>query len=166
MKWFLISILSLFGFVAHAQDIYLLPNEEVIYSFETTNGKKVMVARETQNAYLVYRFGSKHKLEFEYPTKDRNSWKKFSYSFLLRGGGIKNEGMDLNYLYFDNNGFRYVIYQTYYARGEERFAGVKVINLEEEGSVDVKAKYSTVEGSLGGFFRGEKLVRDGEELFE
>ncbi|WP_276134045.1 hypothetical protein [Polluticoccus soli] len=167
MKWLIIAVFLLTGFVAHAQDGYLLPGETPVITFETTNGKRAMVAREAKDGYLVYRFGSKSKVEFEFPTKDRSSWKKFSYSFYLRGGGTKNEGMDLNYLYFDNKGFRYVVYQNFYAHGNERKAGIKVINLgQKNNTTDIKAVYSTVKGSLAAFFRDNNLVVAGEEVFD
>lgn len=167
MKWLLLPVFFLAGSITQAQEMYLQPNEESILSFETTGGKRVMVARETKNGYLVYRFGSKSSIELEFPEKNKSSWKKFSYSFVLRGGGLKNEGIDLNYLYFDNEGFRYVVYQNYYARGNERIAGVKIINLEEtDNTTEIKARYNTVDGSLGAFFRDNDLVVAGEELFD
>lgn len=166
MKWLLVAVLFV-ALGARAQDGYLLPGETPVITFVTASGKRAMVAREANNGYLVYRFGSKSGVELEYPPKDKSSWKKFSYSFVLRGGGKKNEGIDLNYLYFDNDGFRYVVYQNYYARGDERLAGIKVINLEEpDNTTDIKAVYSTVDGSLAAFFRDNELVVAGEELFD
>jgi hypothetical protein len=45
-------------------------------------------------------------------------------------GGATNEGMDLNYVYFINNGFQYVVYQMYYAVGSKTNIGIKVIDLK------------------------------------
>jgi len=46
---------------------YLLPNEEVIYSFETKNGKKMSLVKDKTNKYIQYRFGTKTKVEMEFP---------------------------------------------------------------------------------------------------
>ena len=83
---------------------FTLPNEEVIFSFNTQNGKKVTLNKDTANNYVIYRFGTKEKIEFEFPGKSKSSWTDFKYSFYLRGGGTQNEGMDLNYIYFTNMG--------------------------------------------------------------
>ena len=42
---------------------YLLPNEEIIYSFETKNGKKMSLVKDKSNKYIQYRFGTKSKIE-------------------------------------------------------------------------------------------------------
>ena len=71
---------------------YILPNEKVVFSFITKNCKKMVLAKDKNNNYLIYRFGSTQKIELEYP-KDKNmlSWSKFRFSFYLRGGGVQNE---------------------------------------------------------------------------
>ena len=112
---------------AFAQE-YILPNETLIYSFETQNGKKLVLAKEKNDKYIVYRFGTKDKIEFEFPEKTKESWEKFKYSFYLRGGEIQNEGMDLNYVKFINRDYQYVIYDTYYAAENKTSIGIKITN--------------------------------------
>ncbi|WP_130735837.1 hypothetical protein [Flavobacterium sp. J27] len=41
---------------------YLLPNEELIFGFETQRGKKLVLAKDKNNAYIIYRFGTIEKL--------------------------------------------------------------------------------------------------------
>jgi hypothetical protein len=36
---------------------------------------------------------------------------KFTYSYYLRGGAEDNEGLDLNYLDYENGGYQYEIYE-------------------------------------------------------
>src|SRR5882724_5416344 len=76
---------------------FILPNEDLIYSFATSNGKQLVLVKDKSDKYIIYRFGSKTKIEFEFPEKNKSSFSKFKYSFYLRGGGSDNAGMDLNY---------------------------------------------------------------------
>ena len=144
---------------------FTLPDEELKFSFTTQNGKKVTVNKGKENNYLIYRFSSKDKIEFAFPDTSKNSWKAFKYSFYLRGGGPQNEGMDLNYLYFTNNGFRYVVYDTYYAVGNKQEIGIKIINLTTNKTTNIKGDRKTRKGTLTGF-RDNNLVEIGEELFD
>ncbi len=81
---------------------YILSNETVIFSFNTQNGKVLTVNKDKENKYIIYRFGTKDKVEFEYPNKLESSWTNFKYSYYLRGGGVQNEAMDMNSLEFVN----------------------------------------------------------------
>ncbi len=101
----------------------------------------------------------------EFPERDTGSWKKFKYSFYLRGGGPGNEGMDLNYFFFDNENYRYVIYDTYTSAGSKNSIGVKVINVDTGVTTDIPGKVNTRQGSLTDF-RDNSLVEISEELFD
>lgn len=120
--------------------------------------------RDTANKYIVYRFGTKDKIEFEFPEKSKNSWKHFKYSFYLRGGGTQNEGMDLNYIYFTNQGFKYVIYDTYFAVGNKQEIGIKIINLETNKITHIKGDTNSRKGTMVDF-RDNNLLEIGDELF-
>ena len=115
-----------------------MSNEKVIFSFDTQNGKKITLNKDSTNNYLIYRFGTKDKIEFEFPNKSKSSWTSFKYSFYLRGGGIQNEGMDLNFIYFTNKDFKYVIYDTYVAIGKKQNVGLKIINLKTSKTTNIK----------------------------
>ena len=144
---------------------YLLPNETLIYSFETQNGKKLVLAKDKNDKYIIYRFGTKNKIEFEFPEKTKASWDKFKYAFYLRGGGIQNEGMDLNYIKFINGNYKYVIYDTYYAVENETEIGIKIINLKDNTTTDIKGIESSRKGSLVDF-RFNNLLKIVDELEE
>lgn len=156
---FLVFSLSLF-----AQD-FLLDNENMIFEFSTTKGKRMVIAQDTSGNYLVYRYGAKDKIEFEYPQQKENSWQKFKYSFYLRGGGPENEGLDLNYLYFQNGNFRYIVYDTYYSVEESMQCGIKVVNLTINKTTDISGDVSSQKGSLIDF-RWDSKVEIGDELFD
>lgn len=168
MKTKLIILLVLLSIsdLSYSQD-YLLPNEVNIYSFETKSGKKMTLAKDKKDKYIIYRFGTKSKIEFEYPEKTKESWRKFTHSFYLRGGGKINEGMDLNYVAFTNQNYKYVIYYTYFAVGEKVNIGVKIIDLKTKKTTDIKGDYKTFKGTLTGF-RDNDLIKvdDNGELYD
>jgi hypothetical protein len=137
---------------------YLQQNESVIFSFETQSGKHVLLAKDKDNAYIVYRYGATDTAEFEYPEKNEDSWKKFEYSYYFRGGGPNNEGMDLNYLYFINNGYKYTIYDTYYAAQNKSEIGISVTNLKTNKIVDIKGAAKSRKGTITDF-RNNNLVK-------
>ena len=156
MKFLLSGVFFIVALSAYGQK-YLLPNETNIFSFKTISGKQVVLSKDTANAYIIYRFGSASKVEFEYPADLKTSWKHFKYSFYLRGGGPDNAGMDLNNLYFENNGFRYVIYNNYHAEGNVLETGVFVIDLKTNKKTNIKADIKTRKGTLIDF-RDNKLI--------
>ncbi|HEY8971304.1 MAG TPA: hypothetical protein VIM64_19505 [Puia sp.] len=156
MRTIFIGALLFFFSNAHAQG-YLRNNEMSIFSFHTQGGKYVMLAKDKDDAYIVYRYGTRDSIEFEYPEKNKDSWKKFKYSYYLRGGGAKNEGMDLNYLYFTNNGYKYSIYDTYYAVNNRSAVGISVTNLKTNKTIDIKGAGNTRKGTMTDF-RNNNLV--------
>lgn len=144
---------------------FTLPNETVIFSFDTYNGKMVSLSKDTANKYIIYRFGARDKVEFEFPDKSKNSWRDFKYSFYLRGGGTRNEGMDLNYIYFTNKGFKYIIYDTYFAVGNKQEIGIKIINLETNKTTNIKGDRKSRKGTMVNF-KDNNLLEIGDELFD
>lgn len=127
---------------------YLLPNEEVIYSFETKNGKKMSLVKDKTNKYIQYRFGTKTKIEMEFPAeKTKESWKKFHYNSYWRGGGIQNAGMEVDNLSFKNNGYEYLLFRTYHAEGEDYSAGI-IITDSKGKETRINGNYKTVKGCI------------------
>jgi hypothetical protein len=164
LKYFLLLAILYCTCSAYAQGL-LLKNETIIFSFQTRSGKQAVVAKDTANAYIVYRFGTNNKKDFEFPVDHKTSWTQFKCSFYLRGGGIQNEGMDLNYLYFDHNSFRYVIYDSYFARGNSSTIGIKVFDLKTKKMTEIKGIYKTRKGTLTDF-KDNNLVKVTDELFD
>ena len=141
---------------------YILENERVGYSFKTTNGKTLMVAIDSNERYLVYRFGTDSLIELEYPKNLNNSWRKFKYAYWMRGGGPENIGMDINFLYFNVGHYRYVVYAEF----NESNCGIKVINTITGIETNILGDMNTVKGSLVASFRWNELITAGDELFE
>lgn len=127
---------------------HLLPNEEVIYSFETKNGKKMTLVKDKNNQYIQYRFGSPNKIEMEFPKeRTKESWKKFHYNSYWRGGGIQNAGMEIDNLSFNHNGYDYLLFRTYHAEGEVYTAGI-IIKDQKGKETRIKGNYKTVKGCI------------------
>lgn len=127
---------------------YLLPNEEVVYSFETKNGKKMSLVKDKKNQYIQYRFGIKNKVEMEFPAeRTKESWKKFHYNSYMRGGGKDNAAMEIDNLLFKNNGYEYVIFRAYHSEGNDYSAGIIIKDSKGKES-RISANYKTVKGCI------------------
>jgi hypothetical protein len=164
MKALFLAVSVLIATVSFAQQ-YLRPNEELIYRFATTTGKQAWLVKDKKDGYIVYRYGTPKKMELEFPARNKESWKKFTYSFYFRGGGIQNEGMELNYISFHNNGVQYILYDTYYAAKGKSFTGIKVIDPKTKKEVVIEGLPASRKGTLVGF-RDNGLVAIGEELYD
>jgi uncharacterized protein YecT (DUF1311 family) len=138
--------------------------EIILFGFQTPNGKTLSITTNHHEDFLVYRFGTKEAVELEYPKNKTDSWDKFQHSWYFRNGGVQNEGMDMDYLYFDIEHTTYVVFQEYHARTETMEWGIKVINRENDQIAIIRADTSTIIGSLAAFRDLEKIP-EGEELF-
>ena len=162
----LLSVILVFYISNSFCQVYIKSNEEIIFTFKTNGKKQVYLIKDRTNKYICYRYGSKDKIDFEFPAINKESWNQFTYSFYLRGGGISNAGMDLNYIYFKNKGYKYIIYDTYYATGNEMKVGVRVLDIKTDKLiVDIKGQPKTRKGSLVDF-RDSNLLKIGDELFD
>ncbi|QDP84106.1 hypothetical protein FNJ88_00500 [Chryseobacterium sp. SNU WT5] len=118
---------------------YLFENEEVLYSFKTTNNKRVVVIKEKNNEYIQYRFGTPDRIEMEFPAeRNKESWALFQYIFYVRGGGKANSGQEIANLCFTNKGYKYLIYDTYFAESEKLATGILVTNLQNNKTTRIK----------------------------
>ena len=146
MKLFFLCIYFFIPLNLGAQ--YLLPNEEVIYSFDTKNGKKMHLVKDKNNKYIQYRFGKPDKIEFEFPKeKSLESWKRFRYNSYWRGGGTQNSGMEIDNLFFKNNGYEYILFRTYHSEGEIYSAGI-IIKDRKGKQTKIFGNYKTVKGCI------------------
>lgn len=139
----------------------LLPDEEVVFSFKLKNGKTMLLAKDKDNKYLFYRFGNGKTIDLEYPQKDSSSWKRFVYNFYFRGGGKENAGVDIDNLFFENNGYRYTIYSAYSAEDESLSSGI-IVTDKNNNQTKLKAVKNTEVGSLQDF-RTNGLIKIDQE---
>jgi hypothetical protein len=125
-------------------------NEEVLLSFKLTDSDKIasICISKKEQEYIIFRYGTRDEIELEYPKTSDTSWEKFSYSYYLRGGGIDNEGLDLNYLDFNNEEYSYQIYEEYSSNDDILSIGIKLINQDTGEETELKGDSDSVEGSL------------------
>jgi hypothetical protein len=141
-------------------------NEKLIFSFQNAQGKRAVLAKDSLDRYIVYRFGFSKQVEFQYPTvPDSSSWQLFKYSWYLRGGGKMNEGLDLNYVQFTNDQTKYVMYETYAASNEEKSIGIRIIPLNKGEALNMPGRIRSRKGSLIDL-RNCALIAQSDEQFD
>jgi hypothetical protein len=143
----------------------ILINEELIFSFNTKNGKRLVLAKDKKNEYIVYRFGTKDKIELEYPEKNKESWSKFTYGHYLRGGGKQNAGMELESIFFQINNFSYTIYKNFHSEGNSFETGINIRNLSDDKMTIIVGKYNTIKGSFYKL-REEELIEEDKDRID
>ena len=164
MKKYLILLFILNCILSNAQN-YILENEELIFSFNTKNGKKLVLAKDKANGYIVYRFGTKDKIELEYPEKNKESWSKFTYGYYSRGGGKQNLAMQLESIFFQINNFEYTIYKNYHSEDNSFETGIKIKNLLDDKMTIIAGKYKTIKGSFYKL-RDEELIEEDKDRID
>jgi hypothetical protein len=103
-------------------DTLCLNTEKLVVSFQLRDGgKTVSVCMDTDEGYLVYRFGTKENIELEYPANKAQAWDCFTYDYSTIDAHDS--------LQFENGGFRYEVYQQDYTASTKLKVGVKVTEL-------------------------------------
>lgn len=139
-------------------------NEEIIFSFLLAkNHKIVTVCKDKKSLYIVYRFGTKDKVEMEYPAHaDNSSWTKFKYYYVHRGGGKQNDGFGDISLTFFNNNVKYEIYHNWRDEDETNNIGIEV--TIDGKTTDLKGSIKTQTGALQNLdFEAERISNSAEE---
>lgn len=162
-KVYFILLFFIFPRFCFGQD-YILKNEELIFSFKTKNGKQMVLVKDKNDGYIIYRFGTSKKIELEYPEKNKESWAKFTFSHYMRGGGIKNAGMELQSLFFRIDNYDYTLYKDYCAEGEVSETGILVTNLTTQKTIDIKGRFNTIRGNLIDIFESGLILEDIERI--
>ena len=161
----LLFLLNAFEVSAQYNEYLCRDDETLIFGFKTKINKSVSICVSRDGKYIVYRFGTKNKIELEYPKDKDNSWKLFRYDFYFRGGGKNNSGQDLNFLSFINDNIKYRIYSEYSAEDGKTLIGVKLIDLKSNKQVNIPGELQTRRGSLVDFrFDYPGKIITGEDL--
>lgn len=75
----------------------------------------------------------------EFPTeRNKESWSLFQYIYYIRGGGKSNSGQEIANLSFINKGYKYLIYDTYFADSEKVSTGILITNLQNNKTTRIK----------------------------
>jgi hypothetical protein len=153
------KIILVYLFFLISEDIfpqnYILSNETLLFSFETKNKKKMVLARDKKEMYIVYRFGNKERIELEYPEKNKSSWSKFRFSFYFRGGP---SATDIDDLFFVNDNFEYRVYSNYFREDNEEDFGIEITDLKTKKITNIKGQKKTKKGNLSSL-RESKLMK-------
>jgi len=96
-------------------DYLCADNEDILIGFKMENSSKVVsVCIEKNDAYIVYRFGTRENIELEFPQNKADSWAKFayewswgqiykSYSITFKNGGYSySVNYDLDFDFYQN----------------------------------------------------------------
>ncbi len=145
------------GLIKPSTTSYILSNETALLTFRTENDKKLVIAKDTANKYLIYRFGTLNKVELEYPSEKENSWKKFYYAFHSENAIINDLQKTTRYLYFTRGNYQYVVYQEYSDKRDHLTNGIKIIDKQTEDTTNLKAKHNPIKGSLLPLMNNEKI---------
>ena len=131
----------------------ILKNEVLVYSFVTTKGKKMVLARDKANKYLVYRFGTDAKVELEFPEKNKESWKKFTFSYYSQWGDESNAGKEYNAIKFKINNIQYVITDNSYAPygDEDNEKGINIYDFKTKKTFFIGGIEKNALGGIGDF---------------
>lgn len=122
--------------------------ERMVYTFQTQRHKIVSVCSGANDAYLVYRFGTKARIELQYPAQlDKSSWQQFELYSYYRGGGVQNAGMEENHLSFTNNNIRYTLFDDFSAETNRQAIGIS-IKLPNNKALEIKGLPKTKQGDL------------------
>lgn len=150
MKYiYLLILIGLSAFSVFAQD------DDVIYSFQTTNNKVVQLIYNETDSIFIYRFLSKGEIELEVRDDLKDEDIVFTVDGYHRGGGVQNAAMDYNSVRFSNNGYDYEIYYVWAVNEEnpdvenDPIYGIKVF---KDGSeiADIKGS-KVIEGEVYGW---------------
>jgi hypothetical protein len=101
--------------------------EQVFFSCRVTGSSKLTSlcgakSLDARRGYLQYRFGKPGAIELQFPRDRANTQRVFRYAHYFRAHVDRNE------LTFDNNGYRYVVFDYYDAdiKPAVRESGVRV----------------------------------------
>ncbi len=157
-------LISLFFSISAQGQTYLKNKEVLVISFQTIKGKKLMLAVDTINKYLVYRYGTEKRIELEYPNGLRNNYDNFKYFHYSRGGGPQNDGEEIYQLHFTIGDFTYKIYDDWHAIGWQYETGVVIENNKTHKKTIIKGKIKTKRGGLNYLNDNDILPYSDEEF--
>lgn len=133
--------------------------EKVLFGFQVADSNKIIsICMADDESYIVYRFGTRDKIELEFPEDRGNSFSYFNYSYYLRGGGVENAGLDFNYFNFSNGDYQYQVYDEYEAETAIRAVGIRVIDEKTGKETDINGDSNSIIGSMTSFREMEKII--------
>jgi|JI10StandDraft_1071094.scaffolds.fasta_scaffold405914_2 hypothetical protein len=162
---FFTIVTLLFSNTVFAQVQSLSSAEEPILLFKTLQGKTISLSQVKNSKALFFKIEKGKQIELQYPQKLNDTTLFFTYSFYLRGGGTANEGMELNYVYFELNNLKYVLFENSHSSDPASIIGLKIIDVKTQHEEVYEALANTIRGSLISLRNDDRFIK-GEELFD
>lgn len=130
------------------------PEQTVVFSFKAENGKVLSLLTDSEENYLIYRFGKPEKVDFRYPeVVDNSSWEHFTYE------AYKTPVLDLMHISFVNVDYEYTIYyNTFSDTPTDNKIGVQVKSLNSGKVTDIRGSFENTKGSLSFFKTNNKVT--------
>lgn len=125
-----------------------IENEEILFSFITTNNKKLIVSYCEAEDKLLYRFFNKNHLEIQLPDPAIDAWDFFEFEDYHQVGSASTQITDVNQLVFINEDYRYEVYDNYEKTDKKRQVGVRVISLKDGQSYEIQGDADSTVGTL------------------
>lgn len=122
--------------------------EEVVVSFEGQKTKKLIsVCKGKASTYLVYRFGTAQKVEFQFPAElNKESWRQFTFSSYHRDGGKQNAALGMSELYFTNGDAEYTVSENW--DSEDDSSNISITVRVGKKILEIGGNKKTQNGSL------------------
>lgn len=139
-------------------------NYDTICYFTTAQGETICLMNNIKTKLLLFNMKSPNN---ELVTSVQSTVKDtiFTYSFYLRGGAAKNEGLELNYVYFSYKNERYIIYEISHYDDQDVQFGIRIIDIKTNALIEKKATKGQIKGTLTGL-RESNAIKHGEEIFD
>jgi len=123
-------------------------NEKVLLQFNTQAGKRLVLAIDSNNKYLVYRYGSQNHVELQYPGVLANSFTLFKYASKSKSASAANSNFGYDQLHFSNIEFTYNIYNQYDRMGNITRIGLIVTNNKTKKKTLIQGNLKSLKGQL------------------
>lgn len=126
---------------------YCAARETLLFRLETARGKIAAVCLHplperadggTPDPWLVYRFGTRDRVELAFPSDTGGPPSAFLFSYYRRPGGAENEGREEGDLQFTVGDFEYHVYYGFAASDGHESYGVRVRNRPARTTTDIR----------------------------
>ena len=136
---FIIESINLYPSTNHSP--LCMSNEDVFLSFVIKNNKIISLCSAKDQSYIVYRYGTKNKIELEYPIDKNDSWLKFEYTYYTRQEDVK-----ITFFTLDTSLHMFrvfstpIIFEEYSSILDKTICGIDIINPQK--------KFTRIEGDI------------------
>ncbi|MDR6941634.1 hypothetical protein [Mucilaginibacter pocheonensis] len=155
------------GKIISANEVdFVKDNEKVLLQFNTQAGKRLVLAIDSNNKYLVYRYGSQNHVELQYPRDLDNSFSLFKYAYKSKNAGVINSNFGYSQLHFSNIEFTYNIYNQYDRMGSITRIGLIVTNNKTHKKTLIQGNLKSLKGQLSDLTNIPAIKLQNEDILD